>query len=378
VEDFALLIPVPVVLHAEDVHVLDRSVFDSLEGLTGPTLSELQERDPCFDPDEDGAGAAPTGGIPGGVTVQSEFVVGEYQVVVLSATESTALQAWLDAHEYKVPPTLGDQLRGYVASGSSFFVAKVDPTKVTFVDGRAVLSPLRFDYDSTELSLPIRLSAASSPGVQELLVHVISPSRYEAANRPNRTIPTDLDLTDAAATDFPACYATLFDRVLAATPGAVVTEYASPAPIPDTVLFALGASSLPINPVVSRLHLRVSKDEPLDDLVLKEAAPLNHGFFMASYFHKRPFVGKVTCDKPRWGHYQGGHGAPAGAPFTAKAGAASLEALVASDVPELGVVARDKPAPRAAPSKGCGCHAADPGGALLLMLLVAVRLRSRA
>ncbi|MEZ4403504.1 MAG: DUF2330 domain-containing protein [Kofleriaceae bacterium] len=50
-----------------------------------------------------------------------------------------------------------------------FFVAKVDPAKVAFKDGRAALSPLRFHYDSDEFALPIRLGLANSSGTQDLI-----------------------------------------------------------------------------------------------------------------------------------------------------------------------------------------------------------------
>src|SRR4051812_40487219 len=46
-EDFALLVPVPVVLHDGDVKTLDRNVFDAFAAATGPLLTELDERDPC-------------------------------------------------------------------------------------------------------------------------------------------------------------------------------------------------------------------------------------------------------------------------------------------------------------------------------------------
>ncbi len=65
-----------------------------------------------------------------------------------------------------------------------FFVAKVDPKKVQFVDGRARTSPpLRFHYDSDSFELPIRLGLANSTGTQDLIVSILSPGqRYEVAN----------------------------------------------------------------------------------------------------------------------------------------------------------------------------------------------------
>ena len=108
-----------------------------------------------------------------------------------------------------------------------FFVAKVDPQKVKFVDGRAALSPLRFHYDSEEFALPIRLGLANSSGTQDLIVNILAPhQRYEVANYKNVTIPTNIDVDDSIKTKFGAFYAALFDRTIEKNPGAVVTEYA--------------------------------------------------------------------------------------------------------------------------------------------------------
>jgi len=98
---------------------------------------------------------------------------------------------------------------------------------VKFVDGRAALSPLRFHYDSEEFALPIRLGLANSSGTQDLIVNIFAPNqRYQTANYPNVTIPTNIDLQEGMKDRFGAFYAALFDRTLEQHPGAVVTEYA--------------------------------------------------------------------------------------------------------------------------------------------------------
>ena len=38
-----------------------------------------------------------------GVTVEAEFLAGEYTVVILSAKEATGLEIWLKTNEYKIP-----------------------------------------------------------------------------------------------------------------------------------------------------------------------------------------------------------------------------------------------------------------------------------
>src|SRR5215210_3463695 len=46
-EDFAMVIPVPVVLKPTDVKVLDKAVFERLDSLGSPRLVEYWEQDPC-------------------------------------------------------------------------------------------------------------------------------------------------------------------------------------------------------------------------------------------------------------------------------------------------------------------------------------------
>src|SRR5450755_735830 len=60
-QDFAMVIPVPVVLQKENVKTLERGVFDRIDKLTAPRLVEYWEQDPCPRPmnmmeDSSGAG----------------------------------------------------------------------------------------------------------------------------------------------------------------------------------------------------------------------------------------------------------------------------------------------------------------------------------
>jgi hypothetical protein len=49
-EDFAMVVPVPVVLKPTDVKVVDKAVFDRLDSLGSPRLVEYWEQDPCPQP----------------------------------------------------------------------------------------------------------------------------------------------------------------------------------------------------------------------------------------------------------------------------------------------------------------------------------------
>jgi hypothetical protein len=313
--------------------------------------------------------AAPGGAADLGVTIEAQFAVGEYQIVILSAKESTGLDTWLHREKYNIPRGAEPLLRPYVESGSKFFVAKVDPHKVQFVDGRATLSPLRFHYDTDQFVLPIRLGLANSGGTQDLIVSILAPGqRYELANYRNVTIPTNLDVKDSVRDHFGAFYAALFDRTLERNPGAVVTEYAwqsttcDPCPGPPLNprdLSTLGGDVLepsqqiaappgPPSPppgaapgpvssrmrrvpsgwgndfVLTRLHARYGRDLK-DDLVFRAAPPIVGGRefvrdggrleegaqpssinnFQARYAIRHPWTGPITCTSPHRGVWGG-------------------------------------------------------------------------
>ncbi len=381
-EAFAVVIPVPVVLHEQDVKTLPAEVFAHVERMGAPRLVEYWEQDPCrperlYEPRMAVASGAPPAAAPTaakadlGVTIEAQFTVGEYQIVILSARESTGLDTWLRREKYNIPRGAEPLLRPYVESGSKFFVAKVDPRKVKFVDGRASLSPLRFHYDSEQFELPIRLGLANSGGTQDLIVSILAPGqRYELANYRNVTIPTNLDVKDSVRDHFGAFYAALFDRTLERNPGAVVTEYAWQAatcdPCPGPTLNAndfmtLGADVLepsqqiaappappgarprPMPPiarrvpmgwgmdfVLTRLHARYGRDLK-NDLVFRAAPPIVGGRefvrdggrleegaqpssvnnFQARYAIRHRWTGPIACEKPRrgiWGGPPGGGG----------------------------------------------------------------------
>jgi MYXO-CTERM domain-containing protein len=263
--EFAMVVPVPVVLQKENVKTLPHDVFKHVDQLTAPRLVEYWEQDPCFVPPPQppmmvapmpapAMAAAPMGGAMHGVKIEAQFTVGEYDVVILSAQDALGLDTWLRENKYNIPSGAEPVLRPYVQGGMKFFVAKVDPTKVKFDKGMATLSPLRFHYDDTKFSLPVRLGLLNSSGTQDLIVNIISRGqRFEVANYPNVTIPTNLDVDEAARDQFGAFYAALFDRTVEKTPRAAVTEYSwdagscDPCPTPPlspSDLATLGADAL--------------------------------------------------------------------------------------------------------------------------------------
>ncbi|CAN5897520.1 DUF2330 domain-containing protein [soil metagenome] len=423
--DFAMVIPVPVVLHEPDVKTLPKEVFGKVDTMGAPRLVEYWEQDPCGRKEDEyrrypmsppsSMAVAESAGAPAdyGVKIEAKFTVGEYNIVILSATESTGLDRYLRAQKYQIPKGAEALLRPYVAGGSKFFVAKVDPKKVRFVNGQAMLSPLRFHYDSDEFSLPIRLGLANSNGAQDLIVSILSPNqRYELANYQNVTIPTNLDVKDDVRTRFGEFYAALFDRTVEQNPGAIVTEYAWDAstcdPCPGPQLdggdfLTLGSDVLggeQYGFVLTRLHARYGKDGAPNDLVFRQAPPIVGGReirdgtgqleqrakkddtnnFQGRYAIRHAWTGTVACANPRRGVWGGppegvqqqiGTGGVAATNLAfAPRGQVSLPNLVAHDVPEI-AVKQGVPLPGGAgftgKPQGCGCQASDSGGLLLAL-----------
>ncbi|MFK7988104.1 MAG: DUF2330 domain-containing protein [Sandaracinaceae bacterium] len=354
-EDFAMVVPVPVVLSESDVRTLPAAVFQRVDRLAAPRLVEYWEQDPCARARpaiDDLLNASLGGGRPrrrarrsgGGlqVRVEAQFEVGEYEIVILSADDSSDLETWLRQEHYRIPRGAAAALRPYVQAGQKFFVARVDVDRVRFEDGRAVLSPLRIHYDSDTFTLPVRLGMLNSSGTQDLLVHILSRTgRFEVANYDNVTIPTNFDVRNRTRTAFGSFYAALFDRTRATHPGAVVTEYAwassSCDPCPGPVLtpqdlLTLGAD-VGVAPVqrrrgrvrsstggyvLTRLHHRYGRGELGEDLVFRVAGPIQGGRehggpgaqpassnnFQGRYAIRHRWEGPIACANPirdRWG-----------------------------------------------------------------------------
>ncbi|MEB3283136.1 MAG: DUF2330 domain-containing protein, partial [Lyngbya sp.] len=138
VKDFALVVPVPVVLSEDQVRVAEPKIIERIDGFSAPRLVEYFDDNPCI--------FSPRGGTRGGgdvflqsapeaearsdktlgVTVESRFTVGEYDIIILSAKESDGLETWLVQNGYKIPEGAGQLLQPYIRQNLKFFVAKVN------------------------------------------------------------------------------------------------------------------------------------------------------------------------------------------------------------------------------------------------------------
>src|SRR4051812_40572534 len=111
-EAFAMVVPVPVVLHEGDVKTLTKDVFQHIEAMGAPRLVEYWEQDPCAPAHLDEGKMGKPGGTATlerddtggtGVKIEAKFTVGEYQIVILSAKDSTGLDTWLRDQHYNIP-----------------------------------------------------------------------------------------------------------------------------------------------------------------------------------------------------------------------------------------------------------------------------------
>ena len=432
-EQFALVIPVPSVLQKDQVKVLPPEVFQRVDALGAPRLVEYWEQDPCYKPPavtpggfaptapQAASAAAGSAASAGVVRVEAQFAVGEYDIVILSTDDSSALDTWLRDNKYNIPSDAQPVLAPYVASGMKFFVAKVDPARVTFSGNQAALSPLRFHYDTPEFSLPVRLGLLNSQGSQDLIVNILATQRFEVANYPNVTVPTNIRVQNDVRNDFASFYEALFTRVVDKNPKAVVTEYSWQAstcdPCPGPALnpndlatlgvdvlqpttatnanpsFPGGGSNLLYGMTLTRLHARYGKDSLGEDLVFKVAPgvaggrgmPDRQGLldpttqitgfnnFQGRYVILHPWESPIACQSPQRGVW-GGPPSSSGERNMVQASknqallgtppqAGDLPALLAEPLPQLNVKASTPLEPLGAPLKVAPTMAANSGGA---------------
>ena len=168
-----MVVPVPVVLQEDDVKTLPKDVFAQVDALGAPRLVEYWEQDPCaprrLRATRTDAGAAPMrDGGDGeaarrrgdyGVKIEAKFTVGEYEIVILSAKDSTGLDDLAATQKLQDPRRAPSRCCGRTSrAGSKFFVAKVDPKKVQFDEraGAAVAAALPLRQRGVRAADPAR------------------------------------------------------------------------------------------------------------------------------------------------------------------------------------------------------------------------------
>ena len=221
-KDFAMVVPVPVVLRKDDIKVVDQSIFQKLNDYSAPRLVEYWDQNPCYDYEksEDKMSAAPglnevsvTRSLKGkvaGVKIEAQYLVGEYDILILSAKESGDLKKWLNENGYKIPANAEEVLEPYIKSNLKFFVVKVNEKEKKKLNNN-FLRPIQINFNSPKFMLPIRLGMANADGDQDLIVYAFTrKGRIECTNYRNTNITTDKNVPLFVQKNFGAFYGNLF------------------------------------------------------------------------------------------------------------------------------------------------------------------------
>ena len=339
VKDFALVVPVPVILQEDQVRIGDPKIIERLDAFSAPRLVEYFDSDPCQvylpeSPDFSLSDRAPLRSQQAagkrdealGVTVESRFTVGEYDILILSAKESNGLETWLRRNGYRIPRGAHRVLQSYIRQKMKFFVAKVNLGELEKA-GTQFLRPLMMAYESPKFMLPIRLGMVNGSGEQDLIVYVLSPKgQAEITNYRTVKIPSNAEVPLFIKTEFGDFYKAMFQTAYSQEGKNVAfLEYAwnmawcdpcaanplTPEELRQAGVFWLngeGNSSSPSsrfapmpnpnpNVFISRLHVRYSRDKFPADLQFQATA--NQQNFQGRYVLRHPFAGKTTCPAGR-------------------------------------------------------------------------------
>ena len=336
--DFALVVPVESVLQKEQIHIGDRKLLERLDAYSSPRLVEYTDANPCervyYDQRKraaaprsqmDAAPPSPERSHALGVKVEAQYTVGEYDIVVLSATESNGLETWLLESGYKIPPASAAALAPYVKQGMKFFVAKVN-LKERAANGYQELRPIQIAYESPRFMLPIRLGMANSAGTQDLIVYLLTQrGRVESTNYRTVKIPSDKEIPEYVQSDFGPFYkATFAESLRRESWRALFTEYfwdmgscdpCSADPLSREELSQLGVfwldeSPAPTRPgrgrrppgfgggssaVLTRLHVRYDSEHFPEDLQFQETGDRQN--FQARYIVRHQASGDLSCEE---------------------------------------------------------------------------------
>jgi hypothetical protein len=330
-DEFALVVPVPSVLERDQIHIGDRKLLERLDEYSSPRLVEYTDPDPCaVDRMVPMSAAMPRGSNARtfdeprrkealGVTVEAAYTVGEYDIVLLSATQSRGLEIWLRSSGYQIPPRAARALEPYVKQDMKFFVAKVN-LKEQKKTGYQELRPIQIAFDSPKFMLPIRLGMANAPATgdstQDLIVYTLTrKGRVEASNYQTLKIPSDANVPEFVKNEFADFYRATFTKAWHERDGrAVFTEYAwnmawcdpcSAQPLTADELQNLGvfwaAGTTPQRfgapgggTILTRLHVRYDSDRFPEDLMFQETG--DQQSFQGRYVMHHPFRGSTSCE----------------------------------------------------------------------------------
>ena len=328
-KEFAIVVPVPSVLEKGQIRVSDRALIEHLDAYSAPRLVEYFDDDPCAL--RAPASARTFTGVANmqreamadrahslGVTIEARYTVGEYDILILSARESSGLETWLRDNGYRLPAGASAVLGSYLKQGMKFFVARVNLKEQARL-GFTYLRPLQMAFESPKFMLPIRLGTLNADGPQDLFVYALTrKGRVETTNYRTVRLPTGMELPTYVKEEFPRFYRAMFAHQVAREDmRAVFLEYAwdmgwcdpcAAQPLSPEELRKLGVFWLfdggertgrrtpggPVDVFVTRLHVRYDAAHFPEDLVFQETG--DRSTFQGRYVLRHPWKGEARCE----------------------------------------------------------------------------------
>src|SRR5262245_27860175 len=327
-KEFAVVVPVPTLIERGQINIGDKQIVDHLDAYTSPRMVEYFDDGPCAlrtmqelarrGLPMSAAADAKRRADSLGVTIQAQYTVGEYDIVILSAKEGAGLETWLKQNGYRLPKGTSDVLGSYIKQKMHFFVARVNLKEQSKL-GFNYLRPIQVAYESPKFMLPLRLGTLNADGHQELFIYTLTKKgRVEPTNYRTVRLPTCMDVPLYVKDRFQDFYRALFDRaVTKADMRAVFLEYAwdmnwcdpcAADPLSFEELRNLGVfwasesnpvpRQMSIGPAardvfVTRMHVRYDAAHFPEDLVLQETADRTN--FQGRYVLRHPWTGNDEC-----------------------------------------------------------------------------------
>ncbi len=324
-KEFAIVIPVPTFIEREQIHIADKALIDHLDAYSAPRLVEYFDDNPCVPiiayeamPVPRALDRAGSKKSSLGVTVEATYMIGEYDIIILSAKYSEGLETWLKENGYRIPEGAKDILGSYIKQKMRFFVAKVNLKEHSKL-GFSYLRPIQVAYESPKFMLPIRLGTINADGPQELFIYILNrKGRVETTNYRTVKLPTGMDLPLYIKADFADFYRAMFDeQVKKENMEALFLEYAwdmnrcdpcTADPLSTKELGDLGVfwvnddNTQPLWPgpggaqdlFITRLHVRYDVRHFPEDLVFQETGDQTN--FQGRYVLRHPWSGDENCE----------------------------------------------------------------------------------
>jgi hypothetical protein len=310
--------------------VAEPALLDHLDAYSAPRLVEYYDENPCqimerrMAPQSAVAGEAAGANMAArdrslGVKVEATYTVGEYDIVILSATQSDGLETWLRESGYRIPQGASRVLGTYIKQDMKFFVAKVNLKEQSKL-GFSYLRPIQVAYESPKFMLPIRLGMVNAAGTQELFIFALTrKGRVETTNYRTVRLASDAEVPLFVKDDFSDFYRDLFtQQVKKEDRRALFLEYAwdmgwcdpcAADPLSLQELRQLGVFWLqgptgpmvrpdmqpqPQNVFLTRLHVRYDAEHFPEDLVFQETGDRQN--FQGRYILRHPWKGDDRCE----------------------------------------------------------------------------------